>query len=61
MKIENYSFPKSSFLAIDKDMELLVNHFIKNDRLMKLLYYDVPDALNKAKVPQDKVLEMFGK
>ena len=61
MKIENYSFPKSSFLAIDKDMELLVNHFIKNDRLMKLLYYDVPDALNKAAVPQDKILEMFGK
>ena len=24
MKIETYSFPKSSFLAVDKDMELLV-------------------------------------
>ena len=61
MKIETYSFPKSSFLAMDKDMELLVNHFLKNDRLKKLLYYDVPNALKQPDVPQDKALEMFGK
>ena len=61
MKIETYSFPKSSFLAIDKDMELLVNHFLKNDRLLKLLYYDTPNALQQPSVPQDKALEMFGK
>lgn len=61
MKIESYTFPKSSFLAIDKDMELLVNHFLKNDRLLKLLYYDVPNALNQPPVPQDKALDLFGK
>ena len=61
MKIESYSFPKSSFLAIDKDMELLVNHFLKNDRLLKLLYYDTPNALQQPQVPQDKALAMFGK
>lgn len=61
MKIETYSFPKSSFLAMDKDMELLVNLFLKNDRLKKLIYYDVPNALEKPIVPQDKALEMFGK
>lgn len=61
MKIESYSFPKSSFLAIDKDMELLVNHFLKNDRLLKLLYYDTPNALSQPQVPQDKALAMFGK
>ena len=61
MKVETYSFPKSSFLAVDKDMELLVNLFLKNDRLKKLLYYDVPDALKRENVPQDKALEMFGK
>lgn len=61
MKIETYSFPKSSFLAIDKDMEILVNHFIKNDRLLKLMYYDTQDALTRPQVPQDKALEMFGK
>lgn len=61
MKIESYTFPKSSFLAIDKDMELLVNHFLKNERLLKLLYYDVPNALNQPPVPQDKALGLFGK
>ena len=61
MKIETYSFPKSSFLSVEKDMGLLVNLFLKNDRLKKLIYYNTPDALNKPGVPQDKALEMFGK
>ena len=61
MKIETYSFPQSSFLAVEKDMGLLVNKFLKNDRLKKLLYYDVPNALEQPNVPQDKTFEMFGK
>lgn len=61
MKIETYSFPQSSFLAVEKDMGLLVNKFLKNDRLKKLLYYDVPNALEQPSVPQDKTFEMFGK
>ena len=61
MKIETYSFPQSSFLAVEKDMGLLVNKFLKNDRLKKLLYYDVPNALEQPEVPQDKTFEMFGK
>ena len=61
MKIESYSFPQSSFLAVEKDMGLLVDHFMKNERLKKLIYYDVPNALDQPNVPQDKTLEMFGK
>ena len=61
MKIESYSFPKSSFLAVEKDMALLVDHFLKNERLKKLLYYDVQNALDQPNVPQDKAFEMFGK
>ena len=60
MKIETYSFPKSSFLAIDKDMELLVNLFLKNERLKKLLYYDTPKALDQSNVSQEESLKMFG-
>ena len=59
MKIESYSFPQSSFFALD--MGLLVDHFMKNERLKKLIYYDVPNALDQPNVPQDKTLEMFGK
>ena len=61
MKIESYTFPRSSFLAADKDMEILVNHFLKNQRLLKLLYYDTANALDQPNVPQDKALELFGK
>ena len=61
MKITSYSFPESSFLAVEKDMGLLVNLFLKNDRLKKLLYYDVPSALDQPNVPQDKALDLFGK
>lgn len=61
MKIETYSFPQSSFLAVEKDMGLLVDKFLKNERLKKLLYYDVPNALEQPNVPQDKTFEMFGK
>lgn len=60
MRIDSYTFPKSSFLSIDKDMELLVNKFLSNDRLLKLLYYDVPDALKQPPVPQEEALKLFG-
>lgn len=60
MKIETYSFPKSSFLAVDKDMELLVNLFLKNERLKKLLHYDTPKALDQPNVSQEESLKMFG-
>jgi len=42
-------------------MELLVDKFLKNERLKKLLYYDVPDALSRPPVPRDEALGMFGK
>ena len=42
-------------------MGLLVDRFLKNERLKKLLYYDVPNALEQPNVPQDKTFEMFGK
>ena len=61
MKIDNYKEPHSSFLAVEKDMEIIVNHFIANDRLMKMLYYSTPSALAQPDVPYNTRLEMFGK
>jgi len=46
MKIESYSYPHSSFLSTEKDMNIIVNHFLKNERLKKLLYYNTKDCLN---------------
>ena len=30
MKIVNYEFPKSSFLSIQKDLEIITNKMMKN-------------------------------
>ena len=59
MKIENYHPPKSSFLSINKDMRLLVDKFLSNDRLCKLLYYTDRNALDKDKLTNEEKLSMF--
>ena len=61
MKINNYHPPKSSFLSINKDMRLLVDKILSNDRLCKLLYYTSRDALDKEKLTDDQKLTLFGK
>jgi hypothetical protein len=33
MKIENYNFPKSSFLSVEKDFEIIVDRICQNKRL----------------------------
>lgn len=60
MKIDNYQPPKSSFLSINKDMRLLVDKFLTNDRLCKLLYYTDKNALHKEKLTDEQKISMFG-
>ena len=61
MRINNYRPPKSSFLSINKDMRLLIDKILSNDRLCKLLYYTSRDALNKEKLTDDQKLSLFEK
>ena len=61
MKKETYSYPKTSFLSIEKDMGLIVDVILKNDRLKKMLYYTTPDCLKKPSLTQDQSLGLFGK
>ena len=61
MKIQNYSYPKSSFLSTEKDMGIIVELIMKNDRLKKMLYYTTKDCLNKPKLTDEQTYEMFGK
>ena len=61
MKIVNYQFPKSSFLSVEKDMELISNMIFKNTRLQRLLYYTRPDALDQPNLNDDQQLELFQK
>ena len=61
MKIVNYQFPKSSFLSVEKDLEIITNRIFKNTRLQRLLYYTTPDALSKKDLTEEQRLELFEK
>ena len=61
MKIENYQFPKSSFLSVEKDYSIIIQHMIANERLQKLLYYNTKDALQRDKVPNEGIQELLEK
>ena len=61
MKVVNYHPPKSSFLSINKDMRLLVDKILSNERLKKLLYYQLPNPLDQPTVPAEEQIKMFGR
>ena len=61
MRIVNYEFPHSSFLSVEKDMEIITNKMLKNERLKRLLYYTTKDALDKENIGEKASLELFGK
>ena len=61
MKIDGVKIPKSSFLSMEKDMNLIVNKMFKNERLKRLLYYTSRDALNKPNVTADQTIELIKK
>ena len=61
MRIVNYEFPKSSFLSIQKDLGIITNKMMKNDRLKRLLYYTTNDALDRTNLTEDQSLELFKK
>ena len=61
MRIDNYHPPKSSFLSINKDMKLLVDKFLSNDRLCKLLHYTDKNALEHKNLTDEEKIAMFNK
>ena len=60
MKIQTYTYPKSSFLSTEKDMNLIVQMIMKNERLKKMLYYTTRDCMNKPNLTEDETLGLFG-
>lgn len=61
MKIENYQIPKSSFLSIEKDTDLIVSKMMKNERLKRLLHYTTSDCISKKNLTEEESLSMFNK
>ena len=60
MNIKNPQ-PKSSFLSTEKDMSLITNAMLKNERLKRLLHYTTKDALSRNNLTEDETLNLFGK
>ena len=59
--VKKMPLAKSSFLSTEKDMNLIVNAILKNERLKRLLHYTTRDALNRKNLTEDESLELFGK
>lgn len=59
MKRQTYSYPKSSFLSLEKDMEILVTMMLKNERLKKLLYYYTPDCLLRPNLTPEETVDLI--
>ena len=61
MKLQTYQYPKSSFLSIEKDLDIIISSMMKNERLKKLLYYTVPEALNQPNLDAKQTVELVQK
>lgn len=66
MKIENFQIPKSSFLSIEKDTDLIISKMLKNERLKRLLYWTTKDCITNAtgkcrNLTDEETLSLVGK
>lgn len=61
MIIKNYTIPHSSFMSVDKDLEIITTWMLKNKNLCKILYYTDRDALNKPALTDEQKTGMMGK
>lgn len=59
MKIATIDFPHSSFLSVEKDLDIIISKICKNQRLLKLLYYNVPNALAQPALSDDQLEEVI--
>ena len=61
MIIKNYTIPHSSFMSVDKDLELITTWMMKNKNLCKILYYTDRDALDRPALTDKQKMELMGK
>ena len=60
MKIDGFKQYKSSFLSMEKDMAILMNAMLNNERLKRLLYYTTNDALDKPNLTDEQSVSLIG-
>lgn len=61
MKLPGYEMPKSSFLSVQKDLNLIIDKILSSVRLQKLLFYNVPNALTQPNLTEEEKISLFQK
>lgn len=61
MRFNNYHPPKSSFLSMEKDLSKILDKFLANERLKKLLYYTTRNPLEQPKLTEEQSVSLLGK
>lgn len=59
MKINTFEYPKSSLLGMPKDAALIMDRILSNQRVLKLLAYDVRDWEKQKDVTTQQIEKMF--
>ena len=57
----DFNETKSSFLTLEKDLNLIAQQMLKNPRLLKLLYYSESDCLSKPILSAAQKIELINK
>ena len=60
MKITSM-FPESSFLSAEKDMNLIIEKMLNNERLKRLLYYTSDACLSRPDLTEEQTFGLLGK
>lgn len=55
MKIDTYKFPRSGFLSVEKDLNIIMDRILKNERLKKLLFYSTTDSLSRPNLTNEQI------
>lgn len=58
---KEYFDPKSSFMTVEKDFKLIARKMLKDQDLMKLLYYTQPDCLKADDLQPEQIIGMLNK
>ncbi len=61
MIIKGYELPHSSFMSVDKDLQIITEWMLKNKNLCKILYYTDRDALDRPALTSEQKVGLIGK
>ena len=61
MKLRDDTLPKSSFLAMEKDLSLIIDNILNNNRVKKLLHYNLKNPLSQKDLTEQETFELIEK